>query len=110
MISNIELMALPDRERACYQVENEFYQKWQPNITVSVWGKGKATLVSKKLCLDTDVTGKQRYAGNCDECDYFMGCQFPKGTDDIRWGDHMPGCCSLILNKQLQSEAPILAD
>ncbi len=110
MIINIELMALPDRDRARYRVDNGFYQKWKPNITVSVWGSAKATLVSKKLCPDAGATGKQRYAGNCDECDYFMGCKFPAGTDDVRWGDHVQGCCALVLNEQLQHEVPALAD
>lgn len=104
MVSNIELIAMSDADRARYMVSNQFFQRWQHNVTVSVWGHGKATLVSKSQCPDTGVTGKQKYCGNCDECNYFMGCKFPNGTDGIAWGDHVQGCCALILNEQLQCE------
>lgn len=111
MISTIEeLTALDDLGVSRHMVQNEFFAKWQPNIAVSVWGRGKATLVNKKLCPDTGVTGTQQYAGNCDECRYFMGCKFPNGTASIAWGDHVQGCCALVLNEQLQHEVPALAD
>lgn len=105
MISNIELMALGDQARAAYVIENKFFDKWTANITVSVWGQGNATLTDKKLCQDTGLTGNQKYVGNCDECRYFMGCKFPKGTSSVAWGEHAPGCCALRLNEQLQEKA-----
>lgn len=102
MISNTELMALDNHAKAVYVTE--IFDNWVANITVSVWGRGKATLTDKQLCQDTGMTGDQRYAGNCDECRYFMGCKFPKGISSVAWGEHTPGCCALILNESLQEE------
>ena len=104
MISNIELMALDDHAKAVYVTENKFFDKWAGNITVSVWGRGKATLVERKLCQDASLTGGQKYTGNCDECRHFMGCKFPNGTSGVDWGEHTPGCCALILNEQLRKD------
>ena len=35
-----ELTALDDLGVSRHMVQNKFFAKWKPNITVSVWGRG----------------------------------------------------------------------
>lgn len=90
--------------------------KFKPNIMVSVWGAGKATLVTYKCgpwqnkdhsnqteCPDSEpVTLHQKYKGNCDECDLMMGVKFDNiDTSKVMWGDNLPACCGFHLNNEL---------
>ena len=72
------------------------FNEWIENITVSLWGAGKATLVHKEQCLDDKLTGNQNYKGACDECSWFMGCHIDGNPS---WGDLRKGCCWLQIKK-----------
>ena len=82
------------RERATSLVE--LHKRWTPTMEVQVWGAGKATRADKRECRDTDLEGGAKYAGDCDNCDFFMGCRFVEGKEYF-WGDHAKGCCALDL-------------
>lgn len=71
------------------------FDKWTVNITCSVWGRGKATLVDEKLCKDDNLTGGAKYKGDCDECRWFMGLK--NLNANTSWGDWKKGCCWLLV-------------
>lgn len=82
----------------------EMHKSWTPNMQVSVWGRGKATRVGDKLqCKDTNLAGKGKYQGDCDNCDFFMGAQFTK--KEYFWGDYADACCALDLEASLPEGA-----
>ena len=82
--------------------------KWEPNIVVAVWGRGKATLVDRSLCqlLPEDCKGHQNngsepcYPGDCDNCKHFRGCDFVSIGHTPAWEEHVSGCCDLRLKKE----------
>lgn len=67
------------------------FSKWAPNITVSVWGRGKAT--ADKADCPLDEPPKAQYKGDCQDCDMFMGVRFPKKHVTVYWGDRFKACC-----------------
>lgn len=67
------------------------FAKWQPNVTVTLWGRGKATADREDCPLDTPL--KADHKGDCDNCDMFMGVRFPEGPCNVEWGDRLKGCC-----------------
>ena len=69
------------------------FSRWTPNIEVSVWGAGKATLCRREECPTAAPPGA-RYAGDCDNCEMFMGIKFPDNfPGNARWGDRFKACC-----------------
>lgn len=68
------------------------FERWEENIRVSVWGRGKATLVRKDECPEENPEGAA-YKGDCDNCTHFMGVRFPKDTTKVTWGSIFSGCC-----------------
>lgn len=93
-MTTIDLTKMNDREVAAY-LSKYVHPNFEENITVSVWGCAKATLLYKNDCPDKGITGKQKYCGNCDECRYFAGCKIIKNNLD--WGENVKGCCGLLL-------------
>lgn len=70
----------------------EDFDRWEPNIEVAVWGRGKAT-ADKSAC-PMDAPPKAKYKGDCDNCEMFMGIRFPKDMDEApAWGDRFKACC-----------------
>jgi len=67
------------------------FSKWAPNITVSVWGSGKAT--ADKTDCPLDEPPKAQYKGDCQDCDMFMGVRFPENHGTVYWGDRFKACC-----------------
>ena len=95
-----EIKKLSSKDLARHYLDS-WQPKRHPNIKTQVWGTGKATLwPDKSICLDKDSTGKQNYPGNCDNCRYFMGCDFKKPLDKYMWGDIVPACCGLLLEEE----------
>lgn len=69
------------------------FSRFTPNIEVSVWGRGKATICDKAGCPMVAPPGA-KYAGDCDNCDMFMGIRFPENfSGSADWGDRFKACC-----------------
>lgn len=68
------------------------FDRWEPNIEVSVWGRGKATADKGDCPLDAPPGAK--YKGDCQDCEMFMGIRFPENMREApTWGDRFKACC-----------------
>lgn len=70
--------------------------KWVPNIIVSVWGRGKATMFDKEKCPLPDKPKAEHgaeYRGDCDNCKHFRGCDFKGHEGPVLWGERLSACC-----------------
>ena len=80
------------------------FEKWTPNIKVSVWGKGKATANKRDCPIPIGSTPPgANYHGDCQDCDNFMGAKFTKTPE---WGDWVPACCWAKIDKPATPKEP----
>lgn len=75
---------------------NKDFSRYQTNITISVWGRGKAT-AEKNDCPLPNPPGAS-YPGDCQDCEMFMGVSFPKGQNTVAWGERFQACCWAKIN------------
>lgn len=67
------------------------FTRWEPNVTVAVWGRGKATAGKSDCPMDAPPGAK--YKGDCQDCEMFMGVRFRENHGAVYWGDRFKACC-----------------
>ena len=81
------------------------FDRWEPNVSVALWGRGKAT--ADKADCPMDTPPKAQYKGDCQDCDMFMGVRFPENHGTVYWGERFKACCwAKVANAIVSGSAP----